>query len=371
VTAGLRFAPGDTLSPVSANQTLGGSGGELAKFAVWADRAFIRGWLKSETWSGSAVIGRFENLFFSTDMLWAESLNFDGLALEGRKQLSPKLSLFGTTGAFPLHVTAFAYPVERTAKLPSLNKWLFAGQVGADWRFEQGTLLRLGVAFYDFYKVEGRLSSPCDTNVKTITCDTDDTRPIFAQKGNSYLALRTPSAGALAAEQFGAAPRYEYFGLATPFRELAVTGRVDAPISGALKAALDVETVWNLGFDRGRLEALALNNRNSCSTTSCVDFGGGPFGVEAKVTVSAPRPEVRGAWSAYVGYRRIESDAAVDAFVDPDFGLGGTNLKGAFVGTTFAPLDRVTLWLRWYSADSIAGPPYRADLAQLDLIARF
>jgi len=40
-TAGLRIATGDSSSPVSFNQSLGGSGGNFSKYGVWLDRAFV------------------------------------------------------------------------------------------------------------------------------------------------------------------------------------------------------------------------------------------------------------------------------------------------------------------------------------------
>jgi hypothetical protein len=78
-----------------------------------------------------------------------------------------------------------------------------------------------------------------------------------------------------------------------------------------------------------------------------------------------------GDWNAFVGYKWLESDAVIDAFADSDFGLGGTNLKGYFVGTSVALGPSVWLSARWMSANQIAGAPYAVDILQIDLNAKF
>jgi hypothetical protein len=76
-------------------------------------------------------------------------------------------------------------------------------------------------------------------------------------------------------------------------------------------------------------------------------------------------------WNAFVGYKWLESDAVIDAFTDSDFGLGGTNLKGYFVGGSLALGPNVWLSARWMSANQVAGAPYAVDIVQVDLNARF
>jgi hypothetical protein len=71
------------------------------------------------------------------------------------------------------------------------------------------------------------------------------------------------------------------------------------------------------------------------------------------------------------GYKYIQSDAVMDAFNDSDFGLGGTNLQGYIVGGNLAFSPKVWIRLRYLSADSIAGAPYRSDVFQFDLNGKF
>ena len=90
-----------------------------------------------------------------------------------------------------------------------------------------------------------------------------------------------------------------------------------------------------------------------------------------RLTVGHTKLAQFGDWNVHVGYKYLESDATLDAFVDSDFGLGGTNLKGYFLGTNFALSQNVWASARWMSANAIAGPPYAVDLFQIDLNAKF
>ncbi|HEX9243794.1 MAG TPA: putative porin, partial [Anaeromyxobacter sp.] len=371
ITTNLRLASGENGSPISPNQTLGASGGDFSKYPIWIDRAYVRAATGKEGAPGlTAWVGRFENPLFRTELVFSDNVNLDGVAVQGRADLGRGVTGFATGGAFPLNITAIAYPAERTEKLPSRDKWLFSGQVGAEWRGERRAV-RLGVALHDFYGVEGKASVPCDTNLKTVTCSTDDTRPTWAQKGNTYFPLRTPSDAALVAESLGAASRYEYFGLASPFRELETTARLELPAGRAMKATIDADAVWNLAFSKAPVGQVALNNRQGCSTTGCGGYAGGGFGYLARLALGSARMESRWSWSASLGYRYLESDATLDAFADSDFGLGGTNLKGVVANANLMVAERVTLGVRWFSADEVAGPPYRVDVLQTDLVARF
>ena len=61
----------------------------------------------------------------------------------------------------------------------------------------------------------------------------------------------------------------------------------------------------------------------------------------------------------------------IDAFADSDFGLGGTNLKGYFLGGNLALGENVWASARWMSANEVAGAPYAVDVLQVDLNAKF
>jgi len=89
-----------------------------------------------------------------------------------------------------------------------------------------------------------------------------------------------------------------------------------------------------------------------------------------------------GDWSASLTYRRLGSDATLDAFADSDFGLGGTNNKGTILGMNYGLRRNVWLGARWLSSDLIhsfspvtptANLPskFSVDVLQVDVNARF
>src|SRR5262245_33527405 len=334
-TTGFRIASGDGNTPVSTNQTLGGAPGNFGKYQIWLDRGWIR-WQPVQDAGGSLALqlGRFENpLFTSNDFIWDEDVNFDGVSLSASIAFGD-FRPFLVAGAFPVFTTAFAFPPEKAEKFPSLNKWLYAGQLGTDWKISDAVFLKLGAAFYYFWRTEGRLDESCDMHIRGASCDTDESRPSFAQKGNTYRGIRTPSQAAFDAElaSGGATPWYQYYGLSSHFRELVLTLRLVVDIAEPLRITFEGEGARNLGFKPTEISADAVNNYGPCTETSCGPFGGpyagGRNAYTGKVTVGSPTQRNQLDWNVSGAYRYLESDSVVDAFTDSDFGLGGTNLKG-------------------------------------------
>src|SRR6202012_3033679 len=95
---------------------------------------------------------------------------------------------------------------------------------------------------------------------------TDDTRPSFAQNGNTYMALRniTPTA----ANNFGTIDQFQYFGLASKFHVLALNGRIDYNHFEPVQVSLYGQYVKNLALDSGYVNSVAVNNRGANDATS-------------------------------------------------------------------------------------------------------
>jgi hypothetical protein len=249
---------------------------------------------------------------------------------------------------------------------------MFGGQLGAGWKGDGALGLKLGVAFYDFVKVSGELSPSCDTFLKNVTCSTDDTRPLFAQKGNTYMELRTPSAAALQLEATSRVPRYQYYGLASKFQELVATGRLDFPVAPSITGTFEGEFAWNAGFNKSQVGGMAVNNRGACDGSgNCDQYAGGGTAYVGRLGIGSPTLNNQWDWNVAFTYTYVESDAVLDAFVNSDFGLGGTNLKGFWIGGRVSLTDYLTTGIRWMSADNIVGPTYRVDVLQIDLWGRF
>ncbi|MCP3401764.1 putative porin [Bradyrhizobium sp. CCGB20] len=375
-TAGLRIATGENSSPVSTNQTFGGNGGNFSKYAVWLDRAFIK---YQPVQDVVASVGRFDNPFWSpTDLVWYKDLGFDGFAVQARHEVEEGFTPFFVGGAFPvfntdlnagLNIADLQQNNVVPVKLPSRDKWLFGAQTGFAARFDAETNLTMAVAYYDFTNVRGRLSSSCLVYLASDTCDTDLSRPSFAQKGNTYMRLRNIPDTLVPAPTFD----YQYYGLASEFRPVVASAQLDLAQFNPIHVILDAEYIWNTAFNRSAVAAVAVRPTNFAGTP---DGGPGPYnggnqGWLARMTVGNKEIKHLWDWNAHVGYKYLESDATVDAFADSDFGLGGTNLKGYFIGGNVGLGENIWGAVRWMSANNIAGLPYKVDIVQLDLNARF
>jgi hypothetical protein len=375
LTFGVRIATGETNTPTSTNQTLGvangGQGGNFSKYAIWLDRAFVRWEAGAKPIDFVANLGRFDNPFFTpSELVWDEDLGWDGAALTGRYEVQPGTIPFITVGGFPVFNTELNFSSNRPDKFPSEDRWLLAVQSGTTIRFNRDFSAKVAAAFYDFENIEGKLSSPFVPLTTSDQGNTDDTRPAFAQKGNTYFPIRNiiPTAE----NNFGTTKQFQFFGLATPFREVDLAGTLEYAHWDPFHLTLFGEFVDNVAFDDASVAAKAINNRGPSRTPGQPGpFQGGNVAWIVGLKAGAPALEKRWDWNVGVSYRYIESDSTVDAFNDSDFGLGGTNLKGYTVYGCLALSRHATLFLRYMSADEVSGPAFRNDILQFDFNAKF
>jgi hypothetical protein len=361
---GLRLATGNTTNPVTTNQTLGST---LNKYNFLLDQAFLEyhpaDWFKF--WAG-----RFPNPWFNTDLVWDDDIAFDGVAAQFAGDVVDNVSLFFTAGAFPIENTAFNFPDNTTTKGKSRDKWLYGVQGGGDWRFARGFDFKVGGAYYDFSDLEGVLSPACVANTATDPCATDDSKPGFLQQGNTLFGIRD------LVSNLTNPPLFQYYGLATPFRDVNVTARLDVSRFGATHVVLDGDFVKNLAFHKSDIAAKSpVNTLGPAVTTGTVTtpgpFVGGDMGYQARLLVGYPDIKERWDWNLNAAYKYLESDAVPDAFTDSDFHLGGTNAKGYVVGAGIGVAHNVNLTARWLSASEVSGAPYTVDVVLVDLNARF
>ncbi|MGB8166646.1 MAG: putative porin, partial [Chthoniobacteraceae bacterium] len=375
-SAGIRIATGETGTPTSTNQSLGlannAQGGNFSKYAVWLDRGFLKyeaGGLPGKNLA--IVAGRFDNPFFSpSEIVWDEDVGFDGAALQARYQVAKWMTPFFNGGAFPVFNTDLNFSSNQPAKFKSSDKWLYGGQLGTDLKPHRNVSFRLAGAYYHFDGVEGRLSDPYTPLNAQDQGNTDNTRPSFAQKGNTYRALRNivPNAS----NNFGTTNQFQYFGLATPFKELVLNTKLEYNGFEPVQITGYGEFAKNLAFHSGDINAIAVNNRGPNTVTGTTGaFDGGDIAWTAGVKVGSGAFQKRWDWLLGLNYRFVESDAVVDAFTDSDFGLGGTNLKGYTVFGSVALSPAVALSARWMTANEIAGPPLKSDVLIIDLSGKF
>jgi hypothetical protein len=382
-SAGVRVATGENNSPVTENQSFGlagsGQGGNFSKYSIWLDRGFMKYELggmpdKDLTFS----IGRFDNPFFTTTMVWADDLGFDGLAIQGKFPIGEDVTPFFTVGAFPVFNTDLNFASNQPAKFKSNDKWLYGSQLGSTFDLGRNFGLKLGAAYYLFQNIEGKLSTPFTPLNSVDAGDTDTSRPAFAQKGNTYMALRDilPKAedAVHGGNLDGTINQFQYFGLASKFHELALDARLDFNQFEPFQISLQGEYVKNRAFDEQGIAAIAVNNLGaptSTTSTKSAPFLGGGTAWLVRLTMGDAALQKAWDWNVNLGYRKVESDAVVDGFCDSDFGGGGTNLKGLTIGTNLALSRAVWLNLRWFSATQVSGPTFKNDIIQFDLNGKF
>lgn len=350
VSAGVRLATGNTNDRVSTNQTLGQN---FNKYSFVVDRAFIRytpvEWL---TVSG----GRIANPWLSTDLIWDEDLNFEGVAATLRPSLDAgRVKPFVTAGWFPLRIDS---PNEHGSRSMS------AVQLGVDWEVRRDLRLKFGAAQYRFDNVEGREDSRFDelTGERLPGYGQYEYGSGFRAKGNTLFTTNnlyeTPS-------DFDSSNWI--WGLASRFEPLALTAAVDIARFDPFHVMVSAEYVKNTAFDRKEIQRRTGVRLSDGSDTAYL----------LRVAVGMPSIRQIGDWQASFTYRRVGSDAVLDAFTDSDFGLGGTNMKGYTLGFSYGIEQNTAIGLRWMSADSIdsptlvAGDKFGVDTLQMDLSVRF
>ncbi len=326
VEAGLRFSTGDTLNPVTGQQT---TGTYFNKYSVVMDLAY----LKYAPMPGlTLTAGRVSNPWLYTDLVWWRDLTFDGFVAAYKTRLSDVFSPFFTAGAFTL----------QEVELSRQDKYLLGGQVGLDIKPRKDLSGRIGVAFYDYVHTRGIANDPAFPDLYNYTA------PQFQQKGNTLFNIQ-PS---------GTTP---LFALAADYRELNVTGTLDIGFWNPVHVLLTADYVTNLGFNRRSVERL----------TGVSDIPNETQGYLVGLTVGHPEVKARWDWRVYGYYKYLQADAVLDAFTDPDFHLGGTNAKGWVLGGDLGIGKNVWASLKWSTANEIKGPPFAIDSVFVDVSYRF
>lgn len=387
-TGGFRLGTGQNGSPVSENQTLGaaqngqfgGAGGNFSNYAIWLDRAFLKYELGNDPDRMAALnFGRFDNPFYTpTTIMWANDIAFDGIAAQARYKILKGVTPFATAGIFPIFNTDLNFPAQQQPKISSYDKYLYAAQAGIDLKITKDLHYKGAIGYYNFQNVQGQVSAPQVAYDQNTPFSTDDSRPTFAQKGNTYMALReipaVPGSAAQGGNEDGTINQFQYFGLATPFQVLSANGRLEyrhwEPFVVSLSGEWDQNLAWNAQNIMNNGPSQLKGNINNPGSNG-IGYGGGNNAWIIQAKIGSGALQKRWDWDFGVAYRYVESDAVIDGFCDSDFGGGGTNMKGFSVGGNLALSKSVFIGARWLSATGIAGPQYKADIIQVDINSRF
>jgi hypothetical protein len=350
-SAGIRLATGGAgggSNPASENVTLGNYDTRLS---IGLDRAYLR--YQPASWV-SVTGGRFGNPFFTpTDLVWCDTVSFEGLVSKFSGELSDSLDGVLIAGAFPIQLKD--NQVNAGVNTSSYDKWLFGYQGGVHWQFAARDDLKLAAAFYDYHRVEGIAATTLNQN------QYDSTAAGFRQKGNQTFDIEQ-----VFDSTAPGSPTPTVIGLVSKFRELNFSTALDLADFAPTHLILSGDYVRNLGFHVKEIE-------NRIGNASPDVLRARVTGYQFRLLVGRDKVAQYGDWQAYAGYRYVERDAVLDAFTDTDFHLGGTDAKGYFVGARYGVAKNTAVGLRWLSADRIEStPPALAiDVLQLDLTASF
>jgi hypothetical protein len=365
ITAGLRLATGNQPDPVSTNQTLGNTG---QQYDFNLDRAYLKydatdadgfKWL-------TLMGGRTPNPWYvgggeftgGSELVWDTDLSFEGFAVTGRHSLGSLSNqpnkydktreVYATVGAFPLQET----------ELSSSGKWLYGGQVGLDWGFQNQDVLRAGIAYYDYQNIQAkpnRNNPPtCNTNLPS----TNFSLPQFMQFGNTLAGICNDTATNTSPSLFGLASDYNIINanLSYDFARFAPYHLI---VSG--------DYAKNVGFNSTKVNSLTVVNNLSEDGV----VGDETNAWQVRFDFGWPKVDRDGQWNVFALYKYVQRDAVLDAYSDSDFHLGGTNAKGWVIGGNYGLMKNIWFTGRWLTTDVISGPRYAIDTLQLDVNAKF
>jgi Putative porin len=379
IKVGLQLASGNDFGPVATASNLGGA---FFKRNLFLQKAFVEA---KPAQNVTLWGGRFDNPFWTSELLYDNDLNFDGVAAEVRfpHRLFGALDWTLRGGAFPLDFGGSNFPDTATSKLSPAQKWLFAGQIQGNLHLAGRTELTFAAGWNKFLNIDGQPSEPCALYLGVTQCSSDQTAAFFVQKGNSLSFIRRivldptlPSTTVQAQPQL--------LGLTQPFTVLNLRGQLSFPLKGENRVFISGDYVLNTAFRKAYAcrygqASQPVNNGGSGGSGNICDadltkrtpYVAGNEGYSVMLEVGRREPWNLGEWRAFVEYRSLESDAVLDAFANDEFHLGGTNARGFILGAQLGLFHNTNLQARWFSANEISGEPIAIDEVMIDLNVRF
>lgn len=337
---GTRLATGNSNDPVSTNQTLGTT---ARPYSVLLEQAYLRynheydDYKRISLWGG-----RMPNPWVSTDLVWDNDLNFEGLAANYRFSFGAS-DVYAdlANGDLPLFITLGAFPLQEV-ELSTHDKWLLGAQLGGQWLTNNQTAFTVALAYYDYRNLVGERNT-LDSKL------TDFTAPEYMQKGNTLFDIRNDIDVAT-----------DRWALASDYNEVNLILRADLANFAPIHVVLTGDYVMNDGFHES--EVSALTGFTEMAQTK---------GYQLQMAIGWPQISKVDDWRVTAAFKHLERDAVVDAFTDSDFHLGGTDAEGWILGLEYGLIHNTALNFRWLSAAAIDGPPLAVDVVQLDINTKF
>ena len=363
VSLGMRLTTGNQGNPVSSNQTLGNYG---EKWETSMDLGYIhyKAMEKDiEIWGG-----RFKSPMLKTDLIFDNDMTFEGLAssyfflrndsmYENDSQWDP----YVTVGLYPIQ-EIHQFVIETTptgaagvdANLDFDNdhdKMLYALQFGTSYDFYSTNQLKFALSLYHYDNITGRKNQRQNNSLQNVTSGE------FYQAGNAIFNIANDPSG-----------NDIRYALASEYSLVNTTVTYRVANFYPVYVDLHADYVKNVAFDKEKIDARIGGGADipERDTGYQLGFSLGTFDVKHRYD-----------WRVGFTYRHLEGDAALDAFADSDFLLGGTDAEGYMVYGQYGLLDNVIGALKLITADSIDIDPadgffnISTDTVFLDVTARF
>ena len=334
--------------PISGNTTFQDN---ASKKFVYIDLAYGR-WtaIDNADWSLALTVGKMENPFVFSDMVFDGDYTPEGFAQQFGFNLSEAHNLKVNLGQFVLDEIS----------IESEDPYMFGAQVRLDSKWNQHLSTSLGL---------GALAITSNENLRETPAGAPIATPVLDAAGNQIGTVNLP--GSAASSQVpnvnSGNTRTSGF-LANNFNPLIA----DAGVTYTLESFPMYSAAFPIRFG-----AEYMNNPAADEHNEGYSFGL-TFGKAGK----------KGLWEVGYRWKHLEADAWYEEVVDSDFGglrpasgssragyASGTNVEGHIFKAAYSPYNSVTIGVTYFLAELIANTPAGFDedvgRLQLDAIWKF
>jgi hypothetical protein len=322
--------------PISGNTTMQDNG---AKKFVYLDLAYAK-WSPIHTpdWSGTFTIGKMENPFVFSDMVFDADYTPEGLGVQLGSNLSDKHSAKFNAGAFVMD------EIGASSKDPYM--------VGAQLRLESKWSTKVQTSF--------GVAALAIANDETLNASRS---AAFGGAGGTNIVGATTWT---VPNQNGGNSRSALAGTSGTGGNL-LNNFNPIVVDGSVTYTLDKFWHYNAAFPI-RLAGEYMNNLAASDQNSAYSFG-----------LTLGKSGKRGLWDLSYRYKYLEGDSWYEELTDSDFGayyqaasvrtgggtgyISGTNVKGHVLKATYSPFDSLTLGITAFFTDLIEKSPAASSAA--------
>lgn len=318
---GFRFSSDDPArnsglggNPLSGNVTFGGNG---AKKFLFIDQAYAK-WspIHGDTWNASLSVGKMENPFVASDILFDPDLTPEGAVAQIAYNINPSHVIRATAGGFVLNELS----------LDTRDPYMYAGQFRYDAQWSSKIQSSVGIGSFNIVNRH---------NLLTTTMPNQNL-------GNT----REPSSSILFVGDFN--PQYNFNPIV---------------IDGSITYTLSSFPLYEGAFPI-RIAGDYMNNPGAPSSQNSAYSAG----------ITLGRSGRRRTWEAIYRYRYLESDAWFEEMVDADWGSfygvppassgfgflpiygAGTNVRGHLIRLNYSILNSFTVRVSYFLTEAIDNP---------------